>query len=373
MKLSELIEQLARVTDQPRPWGQTSPPAIAPAATSLSTLPQNDPDLQGVAAIDQATPGMLSFVDGMQWAHLIDKTQASALILPLDPELPAQAAARGMAWLTTDQPRYLFAQAIACFYQPWQLPSGYHSSGVIDPTATVGKDVAIGAHTVIHAGVIIGDGVQIHPNVVIYPGVVIGDRTILHANCVIHERTIIGANCVIHSGAVIGAEGFGFIPMPYHSPYRSWHPMPQSGHTILEDQVVVGCNTTIDRPAVGETRIGVGTKIDNLVQIGHGCQVGADSLICAQVGLAGATRLGQHVILAGQVGISGQVELGDRTTVAAQSGVHQSLAADAKVAGYPAMEHRLWLRVMASIKKLPQLWQRVKTLERQIAQLARPQ
>ena len=160
-------------------------------------------------------------------------------------------------------------------------------------------------------------------------------------------------------------QALGNVPLPSPSPYH-WHPMPQSGRTILEDQVEVGCNTTIDRPAVGDTRIGAGTKIDNLVQIGHGCQIGADSLICAQVGLAGATHLGKQVILAGQVGISGQVTLGDHTTVAAQSGVHQSLAAHTKVAGYPAMEHRLWLRVMAHIKKLPQLWQRVKVLEQQI-------
>ena len=359
MKLSEL---LARVSAGPM---TTGPAAIIASDTSLVADPQHDPDLQGVAALDQAAPGMLSFIDGKKWASQINQTQASALILPRDPGLQAQATARGIAWLSTDQPRYLFARAIACFYHPWQLPPVHHASAVIDPTVVMGEGVAIGAHVVIHGDVTIGNGVQIHGNVVIYPGVRICDRTILHANCVIHEGTIIGTNCIIHSGAVIGAEGFGYVPLPPPSPYR-WHPMPQSGRTILEDRVVVGCNTTIDRPAVGDTRIGAGTKIDNLVQIGHGCQIGADSLICAQVGMAGATHLGQQVILAGQVGISGQVTLGDHTTVAAQSGVHQSLAANAKVAGYPAMDHRRWLRVMAQIKKLPQLWQRVKVLEQQI-------
>lgn len=348
MKLSELIEQLA----------------ITPLATSLFPT---DPDLNGVAALDQARPGMLSFVEGLRWADQIETTQASALILPPDQNLQAQATARGIAWVATEHPRYGFARALAYWYQPWQLPPEYHPTAAIDSSAQLGAGVGIGAHAVIQAGVNVGNEVQIYPNVVIYPQVTIGDRTILHANCVIHERTMIGADCVIHSGAVIGAEGFGFVPVADQT--RRWYPMPQAGQTILEDHVVVGCNTTIDRPAVGETRIGAGTKIDNLVQIGHGCQIGIDSLICAQVGLAGATKLGQQVILAGQVGISGQITLGDRITVAAQSGVHQSLAPDTQVAGYPAIEHRLWLRAMAAVKKLPQLGQRVKVLERQIAKL----
>jgi UDP-3-O-[3-hydroxymyristoyl] glucosamine N-acyltransferase len=346
MKLSELVIQLA----------------IVPAATSLSSPNSHDPDLIGVAAIDQASPGMLSFVEGAPGAAHLDHTQASTLILPWDQELQSRASARGMAWIASDQPRYLFAQAIACFYQPWQLPPAQHPAAVLDPSVVVGKGVSIGAHAVIQAGVSLGKHVQIHPNVVIYPQVTIGDRTILHANCVIHERTVIGADCVIHSGAVIGAEGFGFVPMADHG----WYAMPQSGRTVLEDQVVVGCNTTIDRPAVGETRIGKGTKIDNLVQIGHGSHLGEDNLLCAQVGLAGSTRLGKQVILAGQVGVSGQVELGDRTVVAAQSGVHQSLPVDAQVAGYPAINHRLWLRAMALVKQLPQLYQRLKALEREV-------
>lgn len=348
MKLSELVKQLA----------------VTPVAMSDPLL---DPTLEGCAALDRAFPGALSFVEGPQWAHRIENTQASALILPPDVELQALAASRGIAWLAIEHPRYGFAQALNCFYQPWRLPLICHPTAVIDASAQVGEGVGVGAYVVIHANVHLGNEVQIFPNVVIYPGVVVGDRTVLHANCVIHERTMIGADCVIQSGAVIGAEGFGFVPVVDQT--RRWYPMPQSGQTILEDQVVVGCNTTIDRPAVGETRIGAGTKIDNLVQIGHGSQIGADSLICAQVGLAGATKLGQQVILAGQVGISGQVTLGARTTVAAQSGVHQSLSPDSRVAGYPAINHRLWLRAMAVVKRLPQLVQRVKVLEQKIAGL----
>ncbi|BDM81199.1 UDP-3-O-acylglucosamine N-acyltransferase 3 [Acaryochloris marina MBIC10699] len=348
MKLSELMERLA----------------VTPVAMSC---PLTDPTLEGCAALDRAYPGTLSFVEGSQRGHLMQNTQASALILPPDVELQALATSRRIAWFAIEHPRYWFARALNCFYQPWRLPPVCHATAVIDTTAEVGEGVGVGAHVVIHADVHLGNEVQIFPNVVIYPGVVVGDRTVLHANCVIHERTIIGADCVIHSGAVIGAEGFGFVPVVDQA--HRWYPMPQSGQTILEDQVVVGCNTTIDRPAVGETRIGAGTKIDNLVQIGHGSQIGADSLICAQVGLAGATKLEQQVILAGQVGISGQVTLGARTTVAAQSGVHQSLNPDSKVAGYPAINHRLWLRAMAMVKRLPELVQRVKALEQKIAEL----
>ncbi|WP_299490755.1 UDP-3-O-(3-hydroxymyristoyl)glucosamine N-acyltransferase [Acaryochloris sp. IP29b_bin.137] len=348
MKLSELVQRLA----------------LAPIATNLA---QTDPTIKGCAALAQAEPGMLSFVESSQWTAQLAMTQASALILPPNLDLQGKATARGIAWIATESPRYWFAQALSYFYQPWQLPPGCHPTAVLDPTVELGQGIGVGAYAVIQADVRLGDGVHIHPHVVLYPGVTIGDRTVLHANCVIHERTIIGADCVIHSGAVIGAAGFGFVPVADQE--RRWQPMPQSGQVILDDQVVVGCNTTIDRPAVGETRIGARTKIDNLVQVGHGCQIGADSLICAQTGLAGATALGKQVILAGQVGISGQVTLGDRTTVAAQSGVHQSLAPDSKVAGYPAINHRLWLRAMAAIKQLPQLGQRVKALEQKIAKL----
>lgn len=348
VKLSELMKRLA----------------VTPVAMSDSLL---DPTLEGCAALGQAGSGTLSFVDGSQRTHLIEKTKASALILPPDAHLQSLATSRGIAWFAVEHPRYWFARALTCFYQPCRLPSDCHATAVIDAVAQIGEGVGVGAHVVIYGDVSLGNEVQIFPNVVIYPGVTIGDRTVLHANCVIHERTVIGADCVIHSGAVIGAEGFGFVPVVGQD--RRWYPMPQSGQTILEDQVVVGCNTTIDRPAVGETRIGAGTKIDNLVQIGHGSQIGADSLICAQAGLAGATQLGQEVILAGQVGISGQVTLGDRTTVAAQSGVHQSLMPDSKVAGYPAINHRLWLRAMAVVKRLPQLVQRVRVLEQKIAKL----
>ncbi|NET58945.1 MAG: UDP-3-O-(3-hydroxymyristoyl)glucosamine N-acyltransferase, partial [Symploca sp. SIO2E6] len=236
---------------------------------SLSSQTPLDPEITGVAQVHNATAGTLSYIEGDKFAAYVGKTGASALILPHNETLQEQATERGIVWMAAADPRLLFAQAIALFYQPFHPVSEIHPSAVIHPSVEIGKDVYVGPHVVIQAGVKLGNGVCLHPNVVIYPGVQIGDRTILHANCTIHERTQIGCDCVIHSGAVIGAEGFGFVPTP-----QGWFKMEQSGYTVLEDQVEVGCNTTIDRPAVGETRIGYNTKIDNLVQIGHGCQVG---------------------------------------------------------------------------------------------------
>ncbi|HEY9845556.1 MAG TPA: UDP-3-O-(3-hydroxymyristoyl)glucosamine N-acyltransferase, partial [Candidatus Caenarcaniphilales bacterium] len=290
-----------------------------------------DPEIVGVAPLDEAIPGTLSFVEISRAAAII-QTQASALILPIAESLQAQATAQRIAWIATPQPRLLFAQAIALFYQPFQPTAAIHPTAVIDPSVQLGNSVSIGAYVTIQAGVKLGDQVCIHPQVVIYPQAQIGDRTVLHAGCVIHERTSIGAQCVIHSGAVIGAEGFGFVPTR-----EGWFKMQQSGYTVLEDNVEIGCNSNIDRPAMGTTRIGWGTKVDNLVQIGHGCQIGRNCVIAAHGGLAGGVKLGNHVVLAGQVGISNQVKLGDQVTVSAKAGVISDVEAGTTVSGYPAI------------------------------------
>lgn len=334
----------------------------APAAQlSLEQFPELDPAITGVAAIDQATTGTLSFVEGSRFYPWVAQTQASALILPPDPALQARALDRGIAWLATPQPRLLFAQAIALFYQPARPEPAIHPTAVIHPTAEIGPGAFIGAHVVIEAGVHLGAGVCIYPNVVVYPDVSIGDRCVLHANCTIHERTQIGSDCVIHSGAVIGAEGFGFVPTP-----TGWFKMLQSGQTVLEDGVEVGCNTTIDRPAVGETRVAQGTKIDNLVQIGHGCQIGKHCALAGQVGLAGGVKLGNNVILAGQVGIANQAEIGNGAIVSAQSGIASDVEPGAVMSGAPALPHKTWLRVATLHNRLPELYQTVKQLQRQL-------
>lgn len=347
MKFTEILSQLSDLINN----------------HSLTTHPDQDLEITGVAAIDAAHKGHLSYVEGAKFASFINNTAASALILPLDEKLQTQATEKGIAWLATPEPRLLFAQAIALFYRPYQPTPDIHPSAVIHPTAKIGENVYIGAHVVISQNVEIGNSVIIHPNVVVYPDVKIGDRTTLHANCTIQERSQIGAECVIHSGTVIGAEGFGFVPTR-----TGWLKMEQSGYTVLEDKVEIGCNSAVDRPAVGETRIGKDTKIDNLVQIGHGCQIGSGCAIAGQVGIAGGAKIGNRVILAGQVGITNKVRMGDGSIASAQAGIHSNVAPGEIVSGTPALPHKLYLKVSAIYSRLPDLYQSLKQLKRQLGQ-----
>jgi UDP-3-O-[3-hydroxymyristoyl] glucosamine N-acyltransferase len=319
-----------------------------------------NPELQGVAAIDRADGSSLSYVEGGKFAAMVATTQATALILPLDETLQIQASDRNIAWIATSDPRLLFAQAIALFYQPFKPTPGVHSNAVIELDTIVGQDVYIGANVVIQKGVTIGDRVIIHPNVVIYPDVTIGNDTILHANCTIHERTQIGAGCVIHSGAVIGSEGFGFVPTA-----TGWYKMEQSGSTVLEDGVEIGCNSAVDRPAVGETCIGRNTKLDNLVQIGHGCQIGQNCAMASQVGLAGGAIIGNGVMLGGQVGVANQVTIGDRVIATGQTGITGNVASGEMVSGMPHIPSRLYRKLFVMYKRLPEMYQMYKELKKQ--------
>ncbi len=343
MKLSEIIEKLGERAAQ-------------------NSLPELDPELTGLAPVEEATAQTLSFVEGATFANQVKTTGASALIL--SPDLVAAAQERGIAWIATQEARLLFAQAIALFYQPFHPQPEIHPTAVIAPDVQLGEAVYIGPHVVIHSGVRVGKGACLHANVVIYPEVVIGDRTILHANCTIHERSRLGADCVIHSGAVIGAEGFGFVPTP-----QGWFKMQQSGYTVLEDGVEVGCNTAIDRPAVGETRIGRNTKIDNLVQIGHGSQVGSNCAIAGQAGMAGGAKVGNQVLLAGQVGIANHTTVGDKAIASAKAGVHGTVASGTVVSGNPAVPHPIYLKASAIYKRLPELYQSIKDLQRRLREL----
>ena len=348
MQFSELIEKLT--------------PSIK--THSLTTKPDCNPDIQGVAAIDEAISDQLSYIEGTKFLAMVTKTSASALILPLDESLQAQATERGLAWIATRDPRLLFAQAIRLFYQPFQPAPSIHPTAVIDPSVVLGEDIYIGPHVVIEAGVTIGNQTCIHPNVVIYPGAKIGDRVTLHANCTIHERVQMGNDCVIHSGAVIGAEGFGFVPTA-----EGWLKMEQSGYVVLEDGVEIGCNSTVDRPAVGETRIGKNTKLDNLVHIAHGCQIGQNGAMAAQVGLAGGVKIGNRVILAGQVGVANQAHIGDGAIASAQSGIHNDVAPGEIVSSSPAVPHKIYLKASAIYKRLPEMYQTVKELKKKLAEM----
>lgn len=317
-----------------------------------------NPNIIGVAAIQLAQNHDLSYVEGAKFASLVTQTAAAALILPLDDTLQKQATARGIAWISTSQPRLLFAKAIAIFYQPHQPSPGIHPTAVIDPSVKLGKDVGIGAYAVIQQNVTIGDRSIVHPHVTIYPDVTIGNNTILYSNCTIQERSQIGSHCVIHNGAVIGAEGFGFVPTQ-----EGWYKMDQSGYTVLEDGVEIGCNSCVDRPAVGETRIKQNTKIDNLVQIGHGCTVGTNCAIAAQVGLAGGVTIEDGVLLGGQVGVVNQITISKGTIVTAQSGVTHDLKSGLMVTGTPAYPSQDFRKSYAIFKRLPEIYAEFKKLK----------
>lgn len=345
MQFQEIINRLGDLTAQ----------------NSLTAGIDLNPEITAVAAIDSADRTSLSYIEGGKFASLVQTTQAGALILPMDQNLQQQATARQIPWISTPEPRLLFAQAIALFYQPYQPAPQIHPTAVIDPSVILGTEVSVGAYAVIQAGVKLGDRVCIHPQVVVYPGVQIGDRTVLHSHCTIHERSQLGADCVIHSGAVIGAEGFGFVPIP-----TGWLKMQQSGYTILEDGVEIGCNTAVDRPAVGETRIGRNTKLDNLVQIGHGCQIGQNCAIASQAGLAGGVKVGNRVILAGQVGVANQAVIGDGAIATAKAGIHNDVEPGAIVTGIPALPHKLFLKVAAIQRKLPEIYQSLKQIQKQL-------
>jgi UDP-3-O-[3-hydroxymyristoyl] glucosamine N-acyltransferase len=320
-----------------------------------------DPEITGIASLEEALADNLSYIEGEKFADQIHKTKAKALILPLKESLQNLATEKGISWIATSQPRLLFAQAINLFYQPFQPDPGIHPTAVIDPTAVIGENVYLGPFVIVEKGVKIGDRCSIYGNVVIYPQVTIGSDTILHANCTIHERSQIGSHCVIHSGAAIGSEGFGFVPTP-----QGWYKMQQSGYVVLEDGVEIGCNSTIDRPAVGETRIGKNTKIDNLVHIAHGCQIGENCAMAAQVGLAGGVTVGNRVILAGQVGIANQAKIGDGAIASAQTGIHGDVPPGEIVSGSPAVSNKLYLKVSAIYKRLPEMYETFKKLKKSL-------
>ncbi|MER3432511.1 MAG: UDP-3-O-(3-hydroxymyristoyl)glucosamine N-acyltransferase [Leptolyngbya sp. ERB_1_1] len=341
MKFKDLVEKLGK------------------SVTDSSDTP--DLEITGVGSIATAPPSSLTYADSTKYTDQLQATQASAVVLPANEILQAIALDRGLAWIVAPQPRLAFAQAIALFYQPFKPAPGIHPTAVIDPSAQIGENVSIGAHVVIEFGVRIGDSVRIHPNVVVYPDVSIGDRTVLHANCTIHERAQIGADCVIHSGAVIGAEGFGFVPTR-----EGWLKMQQSGYTVLEDGVEIGCNSAVDRPAIGETRIGRNTKIDNLVQIGHGARIGEACAFAAQVGLAGAATIGNRVILGGQVGVANEAKVGDGVTASARAGIHTNVKPGITVSGYPALEHRAFLKSSAIYSRLSEMYQAIKQIQKRL-------
>jgi UDP-3-O-[3-hydroxymyristoyl] glucosamine N-acyltransferase len=304
-----------------------------------------DIDITGVMGIEEAEAGHLTFVANPKYAAAARETKASAVIV--DDDFPTL----GVATLRTKNPYLAFAKALELFYTPPAYEPGIHATAVIDPSARIGAGASIGPYVVIDQDVVIGTNAVLMAHAVIYRGARIGDHFFAHAHAIVREFCHLGNNVILQNGAIIGADGFGFAK----NEHGDWHKIVQSGPAILEDDVEVQANTCIDRATVGETRIRRGAKIDNLVQVGHACKVGENTMLCAQVGLAGSTVVGKNVILAGQVGVAGHLTVGDGALATAQSGVPSDVAAGAVVSGYPAIDNRQWLRCVAVYNRLPEL------------------
>lgn len=309
-------------------------------------------EIARIATLDQAGAGDLTFLANPKYTQAAQQTKASAIILSED------ASPAPCAMLRSAHPYRSFAEALALLARNERPPDGVHPTAVVAPDARVGRGASIGAFVVVGAGADIGDRVVLHPHVVLGPGVRIGDDSILHARVSVRERSVLGRRVVVQDGAVIGSDGYGYVT----DPDGVHHKIPQQRVVVVEDDVEIGANTTIDRPAVGETRIGRGTKIDNLVQIAHGVKVGEHVLLVAQVGIAGSSTIGNHVVLAGQVGVAGHITIGDRARATAQTGIPNSVEPGATVSGYPAIDNRDWLKASAVFRNLPELRRQVRNL-----------
>ncbi len=309
-----------------------------------------DAEITGVAGIEDAVSGQLTFVANPKYAAKARTTRASAVIV--DENFPPISR----AVLRSKNPYLTFAQAIELFYQPPQFAPGVHPTAVIHPSAQIGPKAHIGPYVVIDQDVVIGENAVLLAHVVIYSGVRIGDNFFAHAHAVVREHCRLGNNVILQNGAVIGADGFGFAK----DDSGHWHKILQSGPAVLEDDIEIQANSCIDRASVGETRIERGAKIDNLVHVGHGSRVGENTLLCAQAGLAGTTDVGNNVILAGQVGVAGHCKIGDGVIATAQSGIPGDVAAGRYVSGAPAVDHKVWLKYSAALSRLPEFMKAVR-------------
>jgi UDP-3-O-[3-hydroxymyristoyl] glucosamine N-acyltransferase len=302
-------------------------------------------DITGVAGIEEAEAGQITFVSNPRYAPVARTTRASAVIVA------ESFPALNVPTLRTRNPYLAFAQAIELFYQPPRYAPGIHPTAVIDPSVRLGKNASIGAYVVIYDNVEIGDDCVILPHVVIYPGVRIGSNFFAHAHVVVREHCTIGNDVILQNGALIGTDGFGFA----RDNAGEWHKIIQSGTAILEDAVEVQANACVDRASIGETRIERGAKIDNLAQVGHACRVGRNTTLCAQAGLAGSTKVGSNAVFAGQAGSSGHCHIGDGVVVTAQSGILGDIPPGKVMSGSPAIENKQWLRSIALFNRLPEL------------------
>ena len=315
--------------------------------------------ISGISTLEDAKEGEITFFVNPKYFNKTKTTKASAIITGIDTPLLSKTLLRH------SNPYLAFAKAIEIFYAIKPSEPFIHPTAWIADSARIGEKVSIGAYTYIGENVVIEDSVDIRTGCSIHSGATIGEKTLIHSGCVIRERVVIGKRCIVQDNAVLGSDGFGYAKQDD----GTWYKILQSGTVIIGDDVEIGACTTIDRATLGETRIASGTKIDNLVQIGHGSSVGNHVLLCAQAGLAGSTRVGNRVILAGQVGVAGHLTIGDGVTATAQSGIANSIAPGEIVSGSPSVNHKNWLKGSAAFARLPQMHKAVREIGERLTRL----
>ena len=316
------------------------------------------------AKIEEGVEGALSFLANPQYEHYIYETKSTVVLVNKDfqPQQPVAATL-----VRVDNAYESVAKLLQLYQSMQQKRVGIDSLAFIDKTAQVGKDCYVGPFVAIGEGAEIGDGVVIHPHVTIGPHVKVGNNTEIYSNAVIYHDCKVGNNCILHAGCVIGADGFGFAPTA-----EGYDKIPQIGNVVIEDNVEVGANTCIDRSTMGSTIIRRGVKLDNLVQIAHNVEVGQNTVMSAQVGVAGSSKVGEWCVFAGQVGIAGHLKVGDHTTMGAQAGLaggNLARKGGATLMGYPAIEHKKFAKNMAALNSLPDLLKEVAQLKRELAEL----
>ena len=321
---------------------------------------RGDIAIRAVAGIEDAGPDEITFLANPRYTPHLARSQAGAVIVAPDVQTDKPS-------LLTSNPYLAYARA-ASLLDPGRRPAaGAHPAAQVDPTAILGDGVSVGALAVVGPNVRIGARTIVHAHVVLYDGVQVGEDCVLHSSVQVRENCRLGNRVVVQNGAVIGADGFGFAK----DEAGRYHKIPQLGTVVIEDDVEIGALTAIDRAALKETRIGRGTKLDNLVQIGHSVTIGEDTVVAGQVGVAGSSKIGSRVTLAGQVGVAGHLSIGDGVVATAQTGIPNSLAAGSVVSGYPAIPNRDWLKSSAVFTRLPELRKRVAELERLVRQLTK--
>ena len=340
---------------------------LSDVAQKLSARLEGDPnaEIHGISGIETAEPGNITFLANRRYFPLLRTTRATAVLIEDGIAIDRDADLPSLAALRSQNPYLAFAHAIELFYQPPRYAPGIDPTAVIAKSAKIGEGAHIGPYCFVDENARIGRNAVLHSFVTIYGHAQIGDDFFAHAHAVVREYCRLGNRVILQNGAIIGGDGLGYAKQKD----GTWYKMLQSGPAVLEDDVEVQSNACVDRATVGETRIGKGTKLDDLVLIGHASKVGPNNMLCGQVGLAGSTKIGAGCILAGQVGTAGHLSIGDGAVLTAKSGIPNDVPPRSLYSGYPAVDNRQWLKTVAALNRLPELQKRVRELESELDQL----